>query len=115
MTGTQISNTFFVKSRSKGELNMFFSVETLNYNAVHLESSPKNSWLIKLLIQNNEYWSANKHRLMHTLLFHDIKVGVWCTVSAMRITGPTLSLNNINSEDLMVKLPIQPIVQWLPY
>jgi len=33
----------------------------------------------------NRYWSAAKPSLTHNMLLRDIKVGVWCAVSAKRI------------------------------
>jgi hypothetical protein len=36
---------------------------------------------------------------------HDIKVGVWCALSATRITGPILFLDTINSDGYSRQAP----------
>lgn len=48
--------------------------------------------------QNDRYWAAeNPHHFHHTPL-HDLKVGVWCAVSARRIIGPIFFHQTVNSE-----------------
>jgi hypothetical protein len=38
--------------------------------------------------QNNRYWSAENQHSVHKVPFHDVKIGVWCAISAHRIIGP---------------------------
>jgi hypothetical protein len=40
--------------------------------------------------QNNEYLSSVNPHLIHEVLLHDVKVGVWCAVNDKRIIGPIL-------------------------
>jgi len=56
-------------------------------------------WSLKshLNTQTNSYWSADNPRLIHEVPIRDIRVGIWCAVSATRIMRPN-SLNTINSE-----------------
>ena len=42
-------------------------------------------------------WSADKHRSICKVLLFGCKVGMWCAVSATRITGP-IFLDTVNSE-----------------
>jgi hypothetical protein len=46
--------------------------------------------------QNNSYWSSQNPHLIHEVLLHPVKVGVWCAVSARRIAGPVVFKKTIN-------------------
>jgi hypothetical protein len=48
--------------------------------------------------QNNRYWSAENPHSIHEVPLHDVKIGVWCAISAHRITGPEYLQETINSE-----------------
>jgi hypothetical protein len=41
----------------------------------------------KMNSQNNWYWYAENPRLFHEFPLHDKRIGVWCAISACRITG----------------------------
>jgi hypothetical protein len=47
--------------------------------------------------QNNRYWSAENPRLIHELPLHDEGIGVWCVISAHRITKPIFYNNTVNA------------------
>jgi hypothetical protein len=48
--------------------------------------------------QNARFWSdENPHAVLHIPL-HDIKIGVWCAVSARRIIGPIFYHEIVNSD-----------------
>jgi hypothetical protein len=49
-------------------------------------------------IQNNRYWSAENPHSIHEVPLHDVKIGVWCAISAHRIIGPVFFQETINSE-----------------
>jgi len=56
---------------------------------ITLLSSQTKAWFYlsrHINTQNNRYLSLENHRLMHELLLHNIKVGVWCAIGAMRTT-----------------------------
>jgi hypothetical protein len=38
--------------------------------------------------QNNRYWSSRNPQITYKVLFHPVKVGVWCAVSARRVVIP---------------------------
>jgi hypothetical protein len=38
--------------------------------------------------QNSKYWSIGNPHAAHKVPLHDLRVGVWCAVSAQRINGP---------------------------
>jgi hypothetical protein len=40
---------------------------------------------------NNRHWSTENPHLAHEVPLHDLKVGVWCAVGVLRITGPVFS------------------------
>jgi hypothetical protein len=48
-------------------------------------------------MQNNRYWSSQNRHLTHEVLLHQVKVGVWCALSARRVDGPVFFQQN-NSE-----------------
>jgi hypothetical protein len=45
----------------------------------------------------NRYWSKENPRSGHEVPLHDLKAGVWCTITVRRVTGPVslFSRNNI--------------------
>jgi len=47
--------------------------------------------------QKNRYWLANNLRVLHRVLLHDIKVGVWCAVSTIKIIRLITFSNTVNS------------------
>jgi hypothetical protein len=48
--------------------------------------------------QNNSYWSAENPHSIHEAPLHDVKIGVWCAISAHRIIGPVFFQETINSK-----------------
>jgi hypothetical protein len=48
--------------------------------------------------QNNRYRSAENPHSVHEVLLHDVKIGVWCAISAHEIIGPVFFQKTINSE-----------------
>jgi hypothetical protein len=70
---------WFLQSVHDGEINpqlVFISNEA--WSSLHGELNSQNKW----------YWSAENPRLIHELPLHYEKIGVWCAISAHRITGP---------------------------
>jgi hypothetical protein len=45
-------------------------------------------------MQNNRYWSSQNPHVIHEILLHLVKFGVWCAVSARRIVGSVFKRNN---------------------
>jgi hypothetical protein len=41
-------------------------------------------------IQNNKYCYSENPNAVHEIPLHDLKIRVWCAVSAHRIIGPTV-------------------------
>jgi hypothetical protein len=62
--------------------------------------------------QYNRYWSTENPQAVHEVPLHDLKVGVWCAISARRITEPVLLHETINSE-LYVRLILSPFFDQL--
>jgi hypothetical protein len=62
--------------------------------------------------QNNRYWSAENSYSIYEVPLHDVKIGVWCAISAHRIIGPVFFQETINSE-LYVKLILTPFFREL--
>jgi hypothetical protein len=54
--------------------------------------------LSKLKIQNNRYWGTENPHAVYEVPLHDVKLGVWCAISARRITGLVIFHEAINSE-----------------
>jgi hypothetical protein len=48
--------------------------------------------------QRNRCWSTRIPHLACKILFHDTKVGVWCTLNAWRIMGHVFQAYLINFE-----------------
>jgi hypothetical protein len=48
--------------------------------------------------QNNRYWSSQNPHLIHEILLHTVKVGVWCAVIARSIVEPVFFSKTINCE-----------------
>lgn len=48
--------------------------------------------------QNSRYWCSENPHISHEKPLHDVKVGVWCAVSAKKIIGPIFFNETINSE-----------------
>jgi hypothetical protein len=48
--------------------------------------------------QNNPYWSAENPHSIHEVPLHDVKIGVWCAISAKRIIVPVFFEETIYSE-----------------
>jgi hypothetical protein len=48
--------------------------------------------------QNNRYRSAENPHSIHEVPLHDVKIGVWCAISAHRIIGSVFCQYTINSE-----------------
>jgi hypothetical protein len=49
-------------------------------------------------MQNNCCWGSQNPHITHKVLFHLVKVCVWCAVSARRIVGPVFFKETINCE-----------------
>jgi hypothetical protein len=49
-------------------------------------------------IQNTRIWSVENPHSVHQIPLHDIKIGVWCAVSARRIVGPILYHEIMNTD-----------------
>lgn len=47
--------------------------------------------------QNNRYWSSTNPHQFREVPLHDVKVGVWCAISASRVIGPIFFEDTINS------------------
>jgi hypothetical protein len=62
--------------------------------------------------QNNYYWSAEKPLSIHEVPLHDVKIRVWCAISAYRIIGPVFFQETINSERY-VRLILTPLFRKL--
>ena len=37
--------------------------------------------------QNTRYWSSKNWHVIHEMPLHDLKIGVWCAVSGIKIVG----------------------------
>jgi hypothetical protein len=48
--------------------------------------------------QNSTYWSSHNQRQKNEVPLHNSKTGIWCSVSADRITGLNFFKDTINSE-----------------
>ncbi|PSN33709.1 hypothetical protein C0J52_26546 [Blattella germanica] len=48
--------------------------------------------------QNSCYWDTENPHLVHEGPLHDLKVSVWCEISALRIIGPIFFYETLNSE-----------------
>jgi hypothetical protein len=78
---------WFLQPVIEGEINLqltFFSDEVW----FHLQGY--------INIQNNPYWSSQNPHLTQDILLHPVSVGVWCTISAIRIVGPKFFNEIIN-------------------
>jgi len=62
--------------------------------------------------QNSRYWSATNPHQLHETPLHDLKVGVWCALSANRIIGPIFFNWTINSQRYVDTI-LQPFFQQL--
>jgi hypothetical protein len=58
------------------------------------------------------YWSTENPHAVHEVPLHDLKVGVWCAISARRIIGPVFFHETINSERY-VRLILSPFFDQL--
>jgi hypothetical protein len=57
--------------------------------------------------QNNRYWSRENPHDVHEVPLHDLKVGVWCAISAWRAIQPMSFHKTINSEHY-VRMSLSP-------
>jgi hypothetical protein len=48
--------------------------------------------------QNSRIWDTENLHVLHQRLLHDIKVGVWCAVSARRVIGLIFFGDTLNSD-----------------
>jgi hypothetical protein len=48
--------------------------------------------------QNSRYWDNVTLRQTFEVLLHDMKIGVWCAITATLVGGPIFYEQNINSE-----------------
>jgi hypothetical protein len=48
--------------------------------------------------QNTRYWSAENPPNLHQFPLHDQKIGVWCAVSASRISDPIFFDTTVNTD-----------------
>jgi inhibitor of nuclear factor kappa-B kinase subunit alpha len=62
--------------------------------------------------QNTRIWSDENPRSVHQIPLHDIKIGVWCAVSARRIIGPIFYHETVNS-DRYVRHILEPFFEQL--
>lgn len=62
--------------------------------------------------QNNRYWCAENPHQLHVRPLHDVKIGVWCAISARRIIGPIFFRETINA-DRYIDLILRPFFQEL--
>jgi hypothetical protein len=46
--------------------------------------------------QDNRHWSIENH-FINAVAFHDLKVDIWCTLSARRVIGPMLYAERMKS------------------
>jgi hypothetical protein len=46
--------------------------------------------------QNSRTWDTENPHVLHQRPLHDIKVGVWCAVSAQRVIGPIFFGDTVN-------------------
>jgi hypothetical protein len=47
--------------------------------------------------QNNMCWSAESPIVVHEVVLHDVKFGMWCAVSATMTTAPHKTINQLES------------------
>jgi hypothetical protein len=62
--------------------------------------------------QNSRIWDTKNPHVLHQRPLHDIKVGVWCAVSAWRVIGPIFFEDAVNS-DRYVSDILEPFFQEL--
>ena len=48
--------------------------------------------------QNTRYWSFENLPVIHETPLHDLKIGVWCTVSGTKIVGPIFFESTENTD-----------------
>jgi hypothetical protein len=61
-----------------------------------------------------QIWSDENSHAVHQVLLHDIKVGIWCTVSGMQMFGPVFYWETMNS-DHYVKNTLESFFEQLTY
>jgi hypothetical protein len=64
-------------------------------------------------MQNNHYWSSQNPHLTHEILLYQVKVGVWCAVSARRIVGPVFLNERIHSRAFLFRVNRRRKIVWL--
>jgi len=65
-----------------------------NRNGTYTHSVSDTAWVhlsVHVNPQNNRYESEENPVLVYEVPIDDVKVGVWCAMSASRITGPIFS------------------------
>jgi hypothetical protein len=62
--------------------------------------------------QNSRIWDTENPHVLHQRPLHDIKVGVWCAVSAQRVTGPIFFGGTVNSNGYVSDI-LEPFFQEL--
>jgi hypothetical protein len=83
--------SWFLQPVIEGKINTqlaFFSTEA----GFHLQGY--------INTQHNRYWSSQNPHLIQEVPVHPVKVGVWCTVSARRFTGPVLLMQQLTVKDM---------------
>jgi hypothetical protein len=48
--------------------------------------------------QNSRIWDAENPHVLHQRPLHDIKVGVWCAMSARRVIGPIFFGDTVDTD-----------------
>jgi hypothetical protein len=53
--------------------------------------------------KNNGYWNTRNSHIVHKVQLCDVKVGVWCALSARKIMGSVFYAHSINSERCLLQ------------
>jgi hypothetical protein len=62
-------------------------------------------------VPKNWHWSSVNTHSLHEVPLHYVKYGVWCTINAKQITGPTCCVETINSDMYMRLILTESFVQ----